>query len=307
MNRTTNASGTASGDATRIVVGIASLGRGELVTQTVRDIARQDRLPDLVVVSGTAPEDFGTLAELDLPFPLELLTGPKGSCAQRNTIFSLLRREDILFVMDDDFLLAQDYLRELALLMRENPDIVVATGNVLVDGILGPGLSFDEGRAALDQALAQPVSHAIAPVRNGYGCNMAVRMKPVLEHGLLFDEALPLYAWFEDVDFSVRLNRYGRIVRAGMLRGVHLGTKAGRTPGRKFGYSQVANMVYLRRKGTLSGTAAAVQMVRNIASNLRYSVRPVVWADHRGRLGGNMLAFADLVRGRCSPSRITSL
>lgn len=293
--------------APRIVVGIATLGRGELVSKTVQDIARQERLPDLVVVSGTTDADFGDLADQELPFPLKLLTGPKGSCAQRNTIFSLLTTDDILFVMDDDFLLADDYFSELDILMREEPDIVMVTGNVLVDGILGPGLGFDEGKALLQQALQRPVSRKIAPVRNGYGCNMAVRMKPVLDHGLLFDEALPLYAWFEDVDFSVRLNKYGRIVRAGMLRGVHLGTKAGRTPGRKFGYSQVANLMYLRKKGTLSGKEAMVQMLRNFASNIRYSLRPVVWADHRGRLSGNFLALADLARGSCSPSRITKL
>ena len=299
--------GSRSPDGARIVVGIATLGRGDLVSQTVRDLARQQRLPDLVVVSGTAETDFGDLRDQDLPFPLRLLTGPKGSCTQRNLIFSLLTPDDILFVMDDDFLLAGDYLRELDSLMRAQPDIAIATGNVLVDGILGPGLTFAEGKALLARALEDAADRGISPVRNGYGCNMAVRMKPVFAHGLQFDEALPLYAWFEDVDFSVRLGRYGRVVRAGMLRGVHLGTKTGRTPGRKFGYSQVANLVYLRNKGTLTGKAATIQMLRNFASNIRYSLRPVVWADHRGRLAGNALALGDLARGRCAPGRITSL
>src|SRR3546814_2466766 len=32
-------------------------------------------------------------------------------------------------------------------------------------------------------------------VYNGYGCNMAIRMAPVREAGLLFDENLPFYGW----------------------------------------------------------------------------------------------------------------
>ncbi|WP_137700408.1 glycosyltransferase family 2 protein [Marimonas lutisalis] len=296
-----------SQNAPRIVVGIATLGRGDIVTQAVRDIARQQRLPDLVVVSGTSDTDFGALPGENLPFPLKLLTGPKGSCAQRNLILSHLTPADILLVMDDDFLLADDYLRELEALMHDAPDIVIATGHVLVDGILGPGLDFDEGKAALEKGLERPAQHDITPVRNGYGCNMAVRMKPVLEHELQFDEALPLYGWFEDVDFSVRVGQHGRVVRADMLRGVHLGTKTGRTPGKKFGYSQVANLLYLRRKGTITRKALWYRMSRNVASNLRYSLLPVDWADHRGRLLGNLLAFIDLVRGRCTPSRITRL
>ncbi|MEZ5687515.1 MAG: glycosyltransferase family 2 protein [Caenibius sp.] len=292
--------------APRIIVGIATLGRGAIVTEAVKDIARQRRLPDLVFVSGTSDLDFGTLPSQDLPFSLKLLIGPKGSCAQRNLIFSHLEPTDILLVMDDDFLLADDYLSELETLMQEASDIVIATGNVLVDGILGPGLDFDEGQVALDKALQHPAGQDIAPVRNGYGCNMAVRMQPVLENGLQFDEALPLYGWFEDVDFSVRLGQYGRIVRANMLRGVHLGTKIGRTPGKKLGYSQVANLVYLRKKGTITRRAMYIQIARNIASNIRHTIRPVFWADHRGRLLGNFLAFTDLALGRCNPNRITT-
>lgn len=296
-----------SQNAPRVVVGIATLGRGDIVTQAVRDIARQQRLPDLVVVSGTSDTDFGALPGQNLPFPLKLLTGPKGLCAQRNLILSNLKSTDTLLFMDDDFLLADDYLGELETLMHKAPDIVIATGNVLVDGILGPGLDFDEGKDALEKALALPIRHDITPVRNGYGCNMAVRMKPVLEHGLQFDEALPLYGWFEDVDFSVRLGQHGRVVRADMLRGVHLGTKTGRTPGKKLGYSQVANLIYLWRKGTITRKAMWIRISRNIASNLRHSLLPVAWADHRGRLLGNLLAFIDLVLGRCIPSRITTL
>ncbi|WP_397543188.1 glycosyltransferase [Roseovarius salis] len=291
----------------RLIIGIATVDRGSIVTPVVRAIAKQTRPPDLVYVSGTQASDFGSLPDADLPFPVRFLTGPKGSCAQRNTIIETLSPTDVLLLMDDDFLLSPDYLEKLEILMRDEPDIVVATGKVLADGILGPGMDFDQGQAALEAGLRQPAGNAVIPVRNGYGCNMAIRMEPALEHGLRFDEALPLYGWFEDVDFSVRIGKFGRVVRAEQLRGVHLGTKTGRTPGVKFGYSQVANLVYLKRKGSITAGAMYNRMSRNIVANLRYSLFPLEWVDHRGRLKGNILALSDLAKGRCDPGRITCL
>jgi hypothetical protein len=91
------------------------------------------------------------------------------------------------------------------------------------------------------------------------------------------------------------------------MRGVHLGTKTGRTPGVKLGYSQIANLVYLMRKGTVSRHRAFDMMGRNLASNLYHTLRPVAWADHSGRLWGNLLACIDLALGRCDPQRVLAL
>ena len=78
---------------------------------------------------------------------------------------------------------------------------------------------------------------------------MAIR----LEHArsVRFDENLPLYGWLEDVDFSHQLSRTGKIVDVSAVAGVHLGIKMGRTPGKKFGYSQIVNPIYLIQKGSM--------------------------------------------------------
>ncbi len=52
------------------------------------------------------------------------------------------------------------------------------------------------------------------------------------------------------LDFSRLVARYGQVVSAKQLEGVHLGTKVGRSPGVRLGYSQIANPVYLMRKRT---------------------------------------------------------
>jgi len=291
----------------RVVVGIPTLGRGAILAPVVRHLATQNRLPDLVVVCGTEPSDFGDLDQKDVPFELCFLTSPRGCCHQRNRVLELLDPGDVLLFLDDDFLLAPDHLARFEALYTDNSEVVMSTGEVLADGIIGPGFSFDAGLAALEAGLKAPPRNGIRDTRNAYGCNMGIRMRVVAENQLRFDEALPAYAWFEDVDFSVRAGRHGRIVHSDALRGVHLGTKTHRTAGKKLGYSQVANLAYLMRKGTLTAKDGLAQILRNLAANCARSISPVPYADHRGRLRGNLIAFADLVRGRADPGRIDRL
>lgn len=142
---------------------------------------------------------------------------------------------------------------------------------------------------------------------NAYGCNMAIRMAPVRQHGLRFDETLPLYGWLEDVDFSRRLAPYGKIVKSPSLCGVHLGVKSGRNSGLKFGYSQIANPLYMVRKRTLSPARALAQISRNLCMNRLKLRAPEPWIDRAGRWRGNRLALADMLRGRLSPQRILEM
>ena len=96
-------------------------------------------------------------------------------------------------------------------------------------------------------------------------------------------------------------------IKAEALRGVHLGTKTGRSPGIRLGYSQIANPAYLIGKGTMAPRRAVRQMVRNVAANLVKSLRPEPWIDRRGRLKGNILGLWDLLRRRARPDRILEL
>ena len=132
-------------------------------------------------------------------------------------------------------------------------------------------------------------------------------MDVVKKHNIRFDEAMPRYGWLEDVDFSRALAEHGRVVKDSAMVGVHLGTKVGRSRGVPLGYSQIANPVYLTRKGTMHTRRALRMILRNIAANAGNSPRPEPWVDRRGRLRGNLLGLRDLLLGRLSPSRILSL
>lgn len=290
----------------RLILAIPTTGRPGILADTLRDIARQSRRPDFVVLSVSGPGDFDENCLGGLPFPCMVVSGEKGLTCQRNRALAVLAPDDVLLLLDDDFLMAPDYLAQTERLFEENPDVAMATGTVLADGICGPGFGFLEGLEYL--AADGLVEHGgMEEAYNGYGCNMALRARPVLDHQLRFDETLPLYGWLEDVDFSRRLAKYGRIVRAGALRGVHLGTKTGRTPGVKLGYSQVVNPAYLIGKGTMAPRRALRLMGRNLVANLVKSLRPEPWVDRRGRLKGNLLGLRDLILHRARPGRISDL
>lgn len=290
----------------RLILAIATTGRREVLSDTISQIVHQTRLPDLVAISVASPEDVDSAVLETLPCARMIVSGPKGLCAQRNRMLALLGPDDIMLLIDDDFLMAPDYLAQMLTLFETCPDIVMTTGTVIADGIGGPGFGLQEGLSELGSARGM-TGAPMHETYNGYGCNMAFRARPVVEGNLRFDERLPLYGWLEDVDFSRRLAPHGRIVRSDALLGVHLGTKMGRTSGTRLGYSQVANPIYLIGKGTMHPRLAIWHVVKNIAANLLHASRPEPWVDRRGRLRGNFIALGDLLRGRMAPERVLSL
>jgi GT2 family glycosyltransferase len=291
----------------KLTVVIATYGRKALLDRTLAFLEGQSRLPDAVVVS--APDE-GHVAQRDAPFPLSFVFGARGLCAQRNRALERVLDDcDIITFFDDDFLPAADYLEVLEQGFIAHPDWAVARGDAVVDGINSAGLTFEEGLAALREAerrrALQPIAPNVTDHVGGYGCNMSIRASCVGE--TRFDERLPLYGWQEDIDFTSQLRSRGRVVGLNTLYGVHLGAKAGRVSGVRFGYSQLVNPVYLVRKGTVPSSFAFQLIWRNIAANIVKSLWPEPYIDRRGRLKGNLLALFHLARGKIEPEHILKL
>jgi GT2 family glycosyltransferase len=288
----------------RIAVGIPTVGRASILCETLREIALQTRQADSVIVCGSKPGDIEGAQETS-PSVRPLLTAP-GLPRQRNAVVAAAEDSDIIVFFDDDFLPDPGYLAAIEQHMAADPRIVVATGLVLADGIGGPGLSPDQGRAILARQI--PRTDNTKPTFSGYGCNMAVRLAPMRDHGVRFDERLPLYGWQEDVDLSRRLAPHGSVMQIEAARGVHLGVKFGRGSGVRLGYSQVANPLYLSAKRSGYPFRRAVSHIaRNIAVNVARSTWPETYVDRRGRLLGNVFALRDLVMGRMVPERVLDL
>ena len=291
-----------------IAVGIATAGRREVVSETINVLARQTRLPDSLVLCPASPDDLDETSLDNFPVQIRVVSGAKGLTAQRNQILSAVASVDVIVFFDDDFFPSPDYLAEVERLFLQHADLVGTTGQPVVDGASGPGLSLKDGLSAFAAIMDLPRTDEVSVAIDGtYGCNMAFRLAPIREHHIQFDEELPLYGWQEDIDFSRRVFSHGRILKSDFLRGVHLGSKGGRQSGVRFGYSQIANPVYLIRKGTMSWPFARSLMCRNVVANIFRSFWSEPWIDRRGRLKGNILAIVDIVNGRLSPRRILDM
>jgi GT2 family glycosyltransferase len=287
-------------DQGRLVVIVPTLGRGGLVTRLLAHLETQTRPPDEVILS--APD--ATHIEKMRPhlYPVRTLFGKTGLSAQRNkALDAVLGRFDIVTFFDDDFIPADDYLEGVRRSFAENRDWAVVMGRVVSDGARTAGLEWEEGIWALNLPELNPPSGVIDHL-GAYGCNMSIRAGAI--GTLRFDERLPLYGWQEDIDFTSQLREKGRVVCVNAIRGVHLGMKAGRINGTRFGYSQVANPLYLVRKGTVPAGFAMRLVLRNIAANLGRSLWPESHIDRRGRLRGNLLAISHLLTGRVEPEYI---
>lgn len=290
----------------KIVVAVATLGRPDDVADLLEALSEQTKQPDLIVLSVTDPQ--ADLPEPEIYHEADILIGSKGLCAQRNRVLEHIKAQyDFLVFFDDDYIPSRTTIENIVSFFEAHPEVVGMSGKLLADGILGPGLSKLEATDLVQAFDASPPSETIQqnPVNDLYGCNMAYRVSAI--GATRFDERLPAYGWLEDVDFSNQLLARGRLIKTNAFVGVHRGTKRARSRGKPLGYSQIANPVYLARKGTMSKSDALIQLSRNILANHVKSLRPEPWVDRWGRVRGNWLAIIDLLRGRLDPERIVHL
>jgi len=292
----------------RVAIGIATAGRRDQMPLTLDTIERLGPKPDRVYICPASDKDFDANSLSRWSMPIEVIKCRKpGLTSQRNQILERCGDADVIVFMDDDYYPAPWYLDRIRLIFSSRPDVVIATGHPLHDGATGPGILPDAALRFLGTyslPLNEPVVQA---TYGGYGCNMAIRLEAVRANNIRFDENLPLYGWLEDIDFSRRAAMFGAVVKCDQLNGVHLAVKNGRSPGVRLGYSQFANPIYMMRGGSISVSYAFRHMWRNFASNLVKSVSPEPWVDRRGRLRGNLLALADLLRRRLDPRRVIDL
>jgi len=291
-----------------IAVIVCTRGRPQIVASLVDQLQQQTLPPDHVFIVASCGVDVQGL-DLDQE-RLTVRVGRIGSTFQRNDGLALAgARFEYLVFFDDDFVPSRYWLERMDAIFRSRPDVVGITGHILADGTRGAGIPLqdalqmvaaEDARRGSDGALDATFAYG-----SNVGCNMAYRYAAVRDVSL--DERLPLYAWHEDSDFRGQAERRGKFVRADALWGVHLGHKQGRVPGVTLGYAQIANAVYLAKKGTVPAKFLATVACKNLLVNGLRAIRPEPFVDRRGRLRGNMIAIGDWLRGRLAPERVLEL
>lgn len=289
----------------RLTVIVATLGRPQLVPRLLHHLEGQSQLPDEVILSAPDEQHLGAVERYR--FPVRRIFGRHGSVAQRNAALdAAMGRSDIIVFFDDDFIPADNYLERVREAFEAHSDWAVVFGYVFRDGVTTAGIDWDEGaRLVAEDARNAKIAAVGVEHVGAYGCNMAIRTASI--GNLRFDERLVLSGWQEDIDFTSQLRAKGKVISLNALRGVHLGAKSGRVSGVRFGYAQIANPVYLIRKGTMPVSFALKLMGRNLLANIVLSVRPEAYIDRRGRLRGNLICLRHVLTGRDRPEFVLEI
>jgi GT2 family glycosyltransferase len=287
--------------ATTVV--ICTINRPTIVDETLRSLLCAPSFQSEIVVSSGS--ETSLLPETAALPQIRFVDGVKGLTRQRNAALRLVESRYVLF-LDDDVELDPGYIDRMEALLDGHPEIVIASGHAVLDRL--------ETRALITREMALGALTK-ADSATGWedsprwirGHNMFVRTEVARLLG--FDEQLPLYALYEDLDFVARCQNHGKAVRNLEARMVHLGTMSGRINEVRLGYSQFANSCYLVRKGIWAARVVArvcaVQFARNLVGSLL--IRRSDLADRRSRLKGNLFDLADLFRGRLDPQKILVL
>lgn len=288
----------------RLAVILATRGRPELVSALLKRLQNQVRCPDKIYISATGVDDLPKTDDIRLD--IEVMIGDAGLTKQRNRgLIEAEKSFDLIVFFDDDYVPSISWLAYAEQFFSNHRDVVGVMGRTIADGAYGPGLSLSEATALLEAA--EPVEPTGAWILDKclYGCNMAYRVSGVC--GQRFDEALPSYGWLEDRDFSYRAQKFGSVVRALDLVGVHMGTKGARTSGRRLGFSQVVNPIYLARIGSIPFWMGCGLLLRAFLKNAIKSLFPEYYIDRRGRLFGNLAGLFHLASGKCDPAKMEQL
>ena len=292
----------------KIAVIIASKGRPFELGELAKHLTNQTRRADRVIFSVTDDGDLPDFPVAD--YGVEVVFGPAGLPAQRNTGMARdAKASDLYVFFDDDYYPETRALSQIEAYFLNNPDVDGMNGTLIDDGINGPGLdalesierlrAFDETADGVDRNTSKSMMAL-------YGCNMVFRTSAIADER--FDEELPMYGWQEDIDFCGSLAKNGaHFTKSNSFYGIHCGVKRARSPGKKLGYSQLANPVYMVRKGTMTGKFARRLVLRNILANHAKAFFPEPWVDRKGRVIGNWIAIKDWLSGKMHPKRILEL
>jgi GT2 family glycosyltransferase len=291
-----------------IAVLIASRRRPGELSATVDSIRRQTYKPVQIILSVFDESDVSP--QLIRDRDVTICMGNSGNPVQLNAGLKLLVDEvSVISILDDDVELSRNYLKGVVRAFRTNPGLVgvdaslLANGNISRQGAINILTHYDAEHSEVPE-VSDLKDYRIG--RGLYGCCMSFR-RTVLDL-VQFDERLPLYAWLGDTDMSIRAQRYGRCAQLLDTCLVHLAVSSGKLSGKRFGYSQIMNPVYLAKKGVLTWTEVfKVHLLKCFAGNMVGLLRRDKNIDRASRLAGNMIAVTRLLSGKVDPEYILSI
>lgn len=306
-----------------VTVVICTYQRPESTVRVLDSLVTQSRIPDDVLVVDASTDrrtsDAVTAWQSRDPAPralryFQVEGSDRGLTRQRN--FALDRTTtDLVVFFDDDVVLGPNCLRELERVLRGDPTVVgvgcfagadVATPRALwrlrrrlqIVSSLEAGKYHRSGMSTpweFDPRREPTVEGDWLP---GWG----MMWKTSAARAARFHDGFAGYAQGEDLDFSLRLRRYGRLLMAREAEIRHLPDPAGRPDPYRQGYMEIYNGSQIHRRGLADRTARDVMWFAYAWTvDTLLLGRHLLWPSRTSsvvrQVAGRFRAAFDLLRG----------
>lgn len=308
-----------------VTAAICTLSRPDSVRQCLESIAGQTRPPDQVVIvdasAGDATENAVRAAaqawrSVSPIVYVRVDSSRSGLTRQRNLALALTNRRLVGF-FDDDVTLGPECLAELERAHRDGGAKVAGVGARVEREEDGPRLVWRVRRLLRVVPSLEPgrycrsgMSTPWSLVRQEDGVlegdwlpGYAMMWQTSLARELQFDEGLAGYAQSEDLEFSLRAGRRGKILLACAARVADAHAPAGRPDAFRMGYMAIYNRFLVHRRGLADRTGRDVAWFAyawTIDTLLlaRHLVHPRRFRATLSQVGGRMTAAIHLLAGR---------
>lgn len=303
----------------KIAFVVATKDRPEELHSLLRCLEEQSYKPDEVIVvdGGDLPVMESTL--LSSKFPVKYLKfRPPSAARQRNAgIKAAGTSMDLIGFLDDDVILEKTALERMMAFWEEKIVSVVGAGFNLANhpqlaaakmksSLLSESLGFYSAKGG--RVLRSGFQTMIGEVRKTMEVQWlptgaAVWRRPIFEFHR-FDEWFSAYSYLEDLDFSYRAGKTGRLVVVPDARFFHMPSPSGRENSYAFGKREILNRLYFVRKNPdLSTSRCVLALVLRMAMSFFLYIK-----NGEGkslyRVFGNIAGFRSaLFRGRTSFSQ----
>jgi GT2 family glycosyltransferase len=306
-------------------VAVCTYRRSRALSRFFDSLQNQLTRPERLVIVDASPDDetermlksyprVQQLAECVLYFRV---TGPlKGLTRQRNFALRWVHTDLVVF-FDDDVVLSPGCLREMETVFRKSGDGIVGVGALDGHAPARPRLLWRVRR----------LLHIVSSLRPGTYCRSGISVpwsissssettvegdwlpgyammwKTSAARDTRFYEGFDGYAQGEDLEFSLRMKRKGKLLLACAARLRHLPEPSGRPDNYKLGYMAIHNRYQIQHRGLedrtwRDGAWFVYAWTLDTLLLLRACARPGQWHSTFQQIAGRFKATYDIVRGQ---------
>ncbi|HWR50080.1 MAG TPA: glycosyltransferase family 2 protein [Bryobacteraceae bacterium] len=253
---------------TGVSVIVCTAGRPQSCRRLFESIARQGRVPnDLIIVDSSAEAETEEIVRSFAGRPFASLAYARvkselaGLTKQRNFGLQLVPTELVAF-FDDDTVLEKRCIAEMEAVHESGGDGIVGVGAYIANAHIEPPFlwrlrralritrhlrpgTYDRSGWSIPWSFLPPTTEI---VEGDWLPGGAAMWKTDTVRRVGFCEAFQGYGWGEDLEFSLRARRWGRLVVAGRARLDHLTEGQGRPDQFRLGYMETRNRWHIHER-----------------------------------------------------------